>query len=458
MRTIAIIGGGYSGISLVLNLARLAKQPLKIILFEKNPQVALGAAYSTKNPSHLLNVRANNMSAFPDLPNHFIDWLAQDAVAQQYLDPHQAIAQQFVPRCIYGRYLQFLWQVMLQDKNKAIHLTVKNQEVLTLKQITEQEWQVTTAQETYSVNDVVLATGNMAPRHLFTDIDDDHLLNNPWQEGALNHIAPKDDVLIVGTGLTMVDIVLSLKSQNHCGKIYALARRACLPQAHNIYNANNIWADIETWPKKLSELMRLIRKRAQTAADWREAVDALRPYTQLLWQSLSKEDQRRFVRHVAPYWDTHRHRIAEQVADVIMEARSSGQLTVLAGRLQSLKKTHDHLEVIYKPRGLAQTKTLAVKWLINCTGPNSNFHFSDHPLFKSLLDQNLIVADPHGLGLLTDHHGRLLKTNEQAHDNFFTLAAVCKPLLWECIAVPDVRQQSFALAQYLIDAACHYEL
>src|SRR6202012_134962 len=99
-KTIAIIGGGVSGALTAFHLVRQEVQA-RVILIEQRPDFGLGLAYSTPSLRHLLNVPAGKISALPDQPNHFLNWLRKN------YDP-AATAKTFAPRAVFGRYIQSL--------------------------------------------------------------------------------------------------------------------------------------------------------------------------------------------------------------------------------------------------------------------------------------------------------------------------------------------------------------
>jgi len=47
-------------------------------------------------------------------------------------------------------------------------------------------------------------------------------------------------------------------------------------------------------------------------------MDGLRPHWDMLWRRLPEHEQRRFLQHVARYWEVHRHRMAPQVAATVV--------------------------------------------------------------------------------------------------------------------------------------------
>jgi uncharacterized NAD(P)/FAD-binding protein YdhS len=441
---IAIVGAGYSGTSLAINLCRLATKPITILLFEAKPQFAHGAAYSTTNASHLLNVVANDMSAFPDQPNDFVEWLKQQPEIQASNPEHFY----FAPRMLYGRYLQ----KRLSQASKTGSIKLHNVEVIALSQ-TKNKFKLTTANnQTFLVDKVVLAHGNPAPKNLFPYLSSQHYVNDPWSYDFVKNISPTDDVLIIGTGLTMIDVVLALADQKHRGKIYALSRRGLLPQTHHEFKGRKL---TEYIPENFRELIRYVRCEIKLFAayggDWRAAITHLRPLTQQLWQSFSLPEKRRFLRHLMPYWDTHRHRIAPPIAARLHALRAAKQLQILAAKILTATEDLFGVEVKIRLRNSTKQQSLAVAHVINCTGPNTDYHHAQHPLLKNLIQQGLIQPDELRIGLAVADNGAMINANGVVSNKLFTLGTPCKGKLWECVAVPDIRQQSAYLAKVLLE-------
>src|SRR5262249_35826518 len=154
---------------------------------------------------------------------------------------------------------------------------------------------------------------------------------------ALDGIGPRDTVGLIGTGLTMVDVVLDLRSRGHQGAITALSRRGLMPVPHRNVEAYTPFVPADCPPKRISELLAVVRREVRSAAergiDWRSVIDALRTQIDTLWRNLPFQERKRFLRHARPYWEVHRHRVAPVVADEIDALLRSGSLSVIAGKI-----------------------------------------------------------------------------------------------------------------------------
>ena len=451
--TIAILGAGFSGSLVAAHLLKTAHRPLTIKLVERRPQAGQGVAYSTTNPRHLLNVSAGKMSAFPDESGHLLRWLNYNRTALAGFFPDGFDASSFIPRAVFGLYIQSILEEAEASAPSTVRLERVSHEAVGIV-AQEQGVQVALAGgQSITADRLVLALGN-APAGVSTAAAD--YLRHAWSWNALDGLEADAPVLLVGTGLTMVDMVISLHSRRHRGPIVALSRRGLSPLPHRSAQPYPTFLAPETAPATVRGLVRRLRHETDTAAaygyDWRSVVDALRPITQDLWQQLPRPEQQRFLRHLSPYWDVHRHRIAPEIGDVIQTLRQSGQLSILAGRIVNYEPVPGGVRVTYRPRHVQATQDLTVSRVIRCTGAQVDYRTSPHPLIASLRDQGLIRPCNLGLGLDTTTDGALLDAHGQRSPWLYTLGTPRKGQLWETTAVPELRQQAQALASTLLQS------
>jgi uncharacterized NAD(P)/FAD-binding protein YdhS len=270
-------------------------------------------------------------------------------------------------------------------------------------------------------------------------------------EGAFETRGRHAPVLLLGSGLTAMDALLALRHHGHRGKVYMVSRRGLLPQPHVLPIYGCIRAP------RYSGLAGLVRQMRMTAsptavlpAGWREAVDSIRPETNHLWQALSFAEQRRFLRHLRPFWDTHRHRMAPQVGAVVQGSLRDGSLEVLAGRTRSFRLMDDGVEVSVAMRGCAETETLNVERVINCTGPDTDLRRSANPLLRNLVEQGWLQPDPHRLGALADDCGALIPARGGRRPPLYALGPLRLGQLIESVAIPEIRVQAQNLAELLM--------
>jgi uncharacterized NAD(P)/FAD-binding protein YdhS len=424
---VAIIGGGASGTILA---AQLARRGIDAILIEGSGRAGKGVAYSTTEPAHLLNVRAEGMSAWAGEPDHFVRRFEQEGGDRR----------SFAERRLFGRYLnEILEEAVGSGKARVLNATALAADR------TDAGWRVRLESgQTVNASALVLATGNQEPDVLraFAGVED-RLIGNPWgdraQAAVRDLVDSGGDVLLIGTGLTMVDLVLSLDAAGHRGRIVAVSRRGQIPRGHADFEPAPVDAD-QLPSGSLRGMWRWLRRRSAEVG-WRAAVDSLRPHSHPLWQSLDEEQQRRFLRHARPWWDVHRHRIAPQVADTVAGMIADGRLQILAGRITGARSSGDGLEVDIRRRGAAEPQTMQFDYAFNCTGPLHSLSHTRDPLLRSLLDAGAVRPDHLGIGLEVDENSHAVGAQ-----HLWALGPLTKGRYWEIIAVPDIREQAAAVA------------
>ena len=427
-RPVAIIGGGASGTILA---AQLARRGVRSVLVEGGGRTARGVAYSTTEPAHLLNVRAEGMSAWAGDPDHF---------ARRF-EAEGGDAKGFAERRLFGRYLG----EMLDEARAG-----GNAEVVGATAIDAQRhgegWTVRLDNgEIIDADHLVLAIGNQEPEGLNSFAGGRaRFIGNPWSaeaQAAVRELAETGgSALLVGTGLTMVDLVLSLDAAGHSGRIVALSRRGQVPRAHAEFEPSAVELD-ELPGGSLRGMWRWLRRRSAEIG-WRAAVDSLRPHSHALWQSLDLNQQQRFLRHARPWWDVHRHRIAPQVAQVIADLIAEGRLQIVAGRITDSRITPEGIEVDILRRGDASTEQMTFDYAFNCTGPLHAISRTRDPLLRSLLDAGTVRPDQLGIGIEVDERSHAI-----GGPHLWAIGPLTKGRYWEIIAVPDIREQAAAIAE-----------
>ena len=436
---IVIIGGGAGGVLAAHALLRVASVTDVITQIEP-AALGEGLAYATQNERLLLNVRASNMSISADEPAHFVSWLAQTHPG--------ADGDAFVPRSWYAAYLRdALAQAIAASAGRYRHIASLVTDVIPSgvgAMVVLADGSVIAADE------VVLAIGHNQPSNplaRWIPAVPRIIQGYDWQRIGTD-IQSDDAVVIIGTGLTMVDSVIALLGNGHRGSITAFSRRGYEPRTHvarATYSAPFTRIDGQ---RPLSELLHTFRAAVTAAAavgiPWQAVVDSLRPHTQGLWQQFGTTTQRRFLRHLRPFWDVHRHRIAPEIAAQLAAAHERGQLRSLTGRVTSAQ---------YNPAEIAVTLAtqsgpvhLHAAYIINCTGPSTDFGTLEAPLIVALRNRGLLNPDALRLGIANGIDARLLDTSGQTIPWLWTIGPLRKGLLWECIAIPDIRNEAKILA------------
>lgn len=297
---------------------------------------------------------------------------------------------------------------------------------------------------------VVVATGN-APPDTPAIIADAALplesyAPDPWAPDALDELATDAPVLLLGTGLTMVDLALSLATRGHQGEVMALSRRGLLPRAHAIAPEPPLDPPSPA-PRALSLMLRETRA-ASRAADWRCVIDAWRPVTQTAWEESDDATRRRFLRHLRPWWDVHRHRLAPDVAATIEAQIADGALRVMAGRLTAVSQSGDGVRVRWASRGGGEGTAIVAR-IISCTGAGSEFG-RGNALIEQLAGEGAIVPDPLGLGIACDEQSRAVDCEGASVPWLYLIGPPTRGRWWEVTAVPDIRNAAATLAAQLM--------
>lgn len=437
-RHIAIVGGGFSGTLLAINLLR--HDGPRATLIERDPgRLARGVAYSARESVHLLNVRAANMSALPDDADHFVRWLERNKLGT---------AANFVSRAVYGRYLgELLTEAGARFPGK---LTVREGETVGLSETAEGVLLRLDDGQEIAADVAVLAPGNLPP-HVPAEIararlDPDRFAADPWTSDPAKGLDDADTVLLLGTGLTAVDAALSLDASGFGGRIVALSRRGLLPRVHATVGAPE---ELPERPASTAvELLRFVRQRVRQQ-DWRLAIDELRPHTSGIWRAASQAERRRFLRHLRPWWDVHRHRLAPEVAARIETLRAAGRFEVVAGKLVEVAAQGEDVAICWRPRGDDRIRDMIVRRIVNCTGPAADLERSGDPLLASLAKARLIRPDALHLGIDVDGRQQAIGADGTARPSIRVIGPMTRSGDWEMTAVPDLRRQAWDLARLL---------
>ena len=397
-------------------------------MIDGSGRMGRGVAYSTTEAAHLLNVRAEGMSAWAGDPGHF---------ARRF-ETEGGNPRAFAQRRFFAVYLG----EMLAEAIGSGCVEIAEIQAVGAARNTE-GWSVAFADSSSVEADaLVLAVGNQEPEALraFHGLGN-RFVGNPWgadARAAVGDLAVKGGAaLLVGTGLTMVDLVLSLDAAGHRGRIVALSRRGLIPRAHADFDPAPV--DSADLPKGLRGMFRWLRKQSAEVG-WRAAVDSLRPHSHPLWQSFGHEEQTRFLRHARPWWDVHRHRIAPEVAGTVARMVADGQLEIVAGRIEAARCTPEGIQVDYRRRGASQGRSDNFAYAFNCTGPLHSIGRSKDPLLRTLFEAGEVKPDHLGIGLKVSEDCR-------AGSRLWALGPLTKGHYWEIIAVPDIREQAAAVAE-----------
>lgn len=456
---VAIVGGGASGTLVAAHLLRQTSHPLKVLLYDAGA-LAKGVAYGTDDVAHLLNVPAGKMSALPDEPSQFLEWLNAPSNCASLVNGGKFSAGDFVPRAIYSRYLASVLETGIAE-GSLINATFEHrtEEVVDFIPGEGGGTLVTRSGDTEDVAHVVLALGNLPPRDPFPHphpfFQSPRYFSNIWRSDPFEGMGLDDDLLVVGSGLTALDIIASLCRRGHRGKIFVTSRNGRLPHTHEVHKPYHDFLAEVTYPANLRGWVRLFRKELQRAAkagiNWRPVFDALRPHTQKAWRALDINDRKRFLRHARSFWECHRHRAAPTTGRVIEAARQSGQLEFIPGRIRDFEETDAGVNVSLQKKISHEMVNLPVSRVLNCIGPESNFrHHLNAPLIVNLMARGVLHPDPLFLGIEATAEGALIGNGNAVFSKISTLGPPLRGVHWETTAIPEIRVQAEKLATHIL--------
>jgi len=444
---VAIVGGGAAGVLCAIHLLRTQGVPLRIALVEKVGGPGAGIAYSTRRPEHLLNVTAGRMSAIDADPAHFVRYLATHTRQAVSSD---ALSATFAERRTYAAYLRAT--LAHERARSASELQVIHDEIVAIGDDGDLHLAMRSGAR-LEARCAILALGNWPralPMPLAGDVSPSSVLQG-WDFEAIAALDAADDVLIAGSGLSMVDAVLTLAANRRRGRVHVVSRHALFPLPHAQHGG--VPMDVDALSRlPLSQRIAALRKSASEAVargePWQWVMDTLRHENARLWQTLSSGEQARFLRHASRYWDIHRHRIPPAAAAVVDSMLQSGRLVRHAGRIASIVPYEGRLRVGIDPADSAAA-SIVVHRIVNCIGMQKDIERVPDDLVSSLLRRGLVRRGPHGIGLDTDADGALVDARGHADLRLFTLGSVRIGRLWESVAIPELRVQAALLAERL---------
>jgi uncharacterized NAD(P)/FAD-binding protein YdhS len=469
LQTICIVGGGFSGCMVAANLLASSAEHrvrLRIHLIERNPLIGRGAAYATRDPVHLLNVPAKGMSAWTQRPDDFLEWVKARVPDAKPGD--------FLPRCLYADYIVETLERAERAAAGRAELVRVIGEATRADMLRDGSWQVQLGDGTEIPCDaVVLATGHQQPGDPLGGRwkgSSARWIADPWRPEATASIAPTDPVIVVGSGLTAMDMLLSLSAQpGRTAPVTLVSRSGLMPHAH----AMDPSPPIDLLPllndlalsghvTRTRDLLRALRDaidgrrgKPTAHADWRAVIDGIRPYAQGIWSALGDRERRRFLRHVRSFWEIHRHRMAPAIGARIEALRQKGTFVFLRGRIRAGEGDASgvRLRVELHQRGKPSIeRVMEAGWAINCTGPSPAVGHQEDRFAASLIEAGLARMDPLGMGLETDPLGRPVSRSGRSTGGLWVIGSLRRPALWETTAVPELRVQAETVARECLAA------
>ncbi|MEV6349639.1 FAD/NAD(P)-binding protein [Actinoplanes sp. NPDC051851] len=424
---VTIIGGGAAGALATRAILRRTTWRTTLIAPESSP--GRGVAYGAAEPWHLLNSRAGAMSADSADPRHLVRWCRERGLLFEATD--------FLPRVRFGDYLSAQYAATAAEAGARLRHTIA---MATSIRADAGGFLVTDDHGAeVRADHVVLAVGSAPPRPP-AGISEDALRSvefvaDPWAKGALDAIPADQPVLLLGTGLTAVDVALTLTRDGRSAPVEALSRRGLLPLTHPELPAPAVTLALPS-SRTLAPLIRRVRAAVQAGADWTAVMDAVRAQADRLWTALDQPAQERFLRHCHRFWEVHRHRMAPTVAARIADLEDKGLFRVRPGRLLSVVPHEDGGLTVH----VEGSPPLRYGAVITCTGPGP-LPAAATPLIAALLADGQVRPGPHGMGLDADPDGRAIDALGRIQPNLWIVGPLRRGNLWEATAVPEVRSQ-----------------
>lgn len=440
---VTIIGGGASGVLLAAQLLRDSNADVRITLIERRGTVGRGVAYSAVQMDHILNVPAANMSAFPGEPEHFWRWLSTRAPA------YATDSWVFVPRRLYGDYLGETLR-SLADRRPG-RLSIVSAEATRLA-------------ETSAGIEVVLDNGTSVMSHQAV-LAVGHEEQPARGKGIAVRVGSERDtdidpdapVMILGSGLSMVDAWLRLESGGHRGQIYVVSRHGLVPHSHHKVAPFSLDAADVPFGTNLGYFTRwfrsVVRERAEEGGDWRSVVDALRPFNQRIWQSWSPESRRQFLEHLRPWWNIHRHRVPPDTFERIRAAHDAGQVHFIAGKFLNVERSGSVVKATVRRRGVANTEAIEVARVYDCGGVTVDVAASTNPLIAQLVHGGAARPDELHIGLDVTVDCHVVASDGAPSARLLAIGPLTRGKFWEIEAVPDIRVQAAQIAERLLKQA-----
>jgi len=441
--SVLVVGGGASGVLLAAHLLRDKDADVRVTLIERREQVGRGVAYSARQWDHLLNVAAPGMSAFSDDPDHFWRWLrARNPVA----DGERFV---FVPRRIYGDYLADVLKSF--DDGEDGRLQIVHEECTGLH-ISEAGVEASLANGTSLVGHVtVLAVGHeenpARAKGIAVRVGSDADTPLPWD-------AP---VMILGSGLSMVDTWLSLAQADHRGPITVVSRHGLLPKSHKQVDKIELDAADVPFGTDLHYFTAWFRDITgdviAKGGDWRSVVDALRPFNQRIWQNWSEVSRRRFLQHLRPFWNIHRHRLPPELHERLRAAVTSGQVRLVAGKFMDVERIGESVRASVRPKGQVGIDHYDVARVYDCGGVSVDVEHSSNPVVQGLIGHGHARPDRLHIGLDVTRDCQVVDRTGRPSSRLFAIGPLTRGTFFEIEAIPDIRVQCAGLADRLLDTA-----
>ena len=460
--SVAIIGGGFTGAATAVHLVGSKDTPAdaSVVVVEPRSDLGRGLAYSAIDPAHRVNVPAARMTLFPDIPDDFETYL-RDLPSEHDGDLIGHDGSPYPRRSVFGDYVSARLRPYLQSgrighwQTDAVAVSQK-----------AGGYEIIGADGNALLADiVVLAVSHpppSLPRALVPFQNDAKLIADFTVPDAIDAIDAAHRVLIIGNGLTAADVVASLKRRGHTGHITSVSRRGLRSRGHGPAGQDPFGDFLSERQQSASALLHAIRQRLREAEaqgmTWHCVVDAVRGQGQEIWKNLPVAARRRIARHVRPFWDVHRFRVAPQVEAAVEQAIASGQMDVRAASLSSITKNAARYRVVLRPRLSGDVEALDVDAIVVTTGPAHGGILQSQPLFRQLEEAGVLQACPTGLGILVDAQSHPISTFGESTTSLFIAGPLARGAFGELMGLPQVTEHAIFVAAGVRDLMCRSKI
>lgn len=440
MTSVAIVGAGFSGAATAIEFLRNALPGDTLFIINRSGEMAQGLAYGTNSPHHLLNVPAGNMSAITDDPDSFVNYCKNiDSTIK---------SSSFAHRSLYGKYLaSTLKDAEVRSLGSCIRII---DEAVKIQHDDHASTIFLRNSPPLVADHIVLAFGNFppsTPTSFSSLLNDPSYIADPWKASPVANAKNQSEILIIGCGLTAIDAILKIKQDLPAANFILVSRRGLQSQPHREHlpterYSGDVVDKALAPPHTALNYLRVIRKEIATDPEnWPDVIAALRPVTPRLWQSLPESERRSFIRHLQPYWDSHRHRVAPESYQKFSKGQKDGSIKLIKGRVVSAMRKDEQIQVAIRNRGDKHVTKRAFDWIINCTGPSTKLSDIKTLLIQDLIEQGIIKEDQHNLGLITQ--GTLVIDSKGKKLHWISyIGPMLKANFWEATAVPELRKHA----------------
>jgi uncharacterized NAD(P)/FAD-binding protein YdhS len=439
--TVCVVGGGFTGAAVAIALMARIHSPFRLVIVERGRTLGRGIAYGSYHPLHLLNVRTRDLSVCASQPGDFLNWaFGQLDQGENEAGLHEALAHTFLPRQLFGEYVRERLNDSVR-RRPDVTFSVINDTAISC--IADGGCYRIAFEQTAPVpaDSLFLATA-----YGILSASTKEALK-PFEDLPAERLAAARTIALIGSGLTMVDVLLSARRDGFHGEALVISRRAQLPRPHAPQGVVPKRIDLPR-SKRVSLLATATRIACEMAEEsgtpWQAIINGLRPSLPQIWQGLPIAEQARFLRHLRSVWNAHRHRVPIEVHSRLMAEFTDGRAKLVRGRVSAVARDSDGFTLTLHTRATGDPTSVTADLAFDCTGFRPDL---DQPLIRTLIERDLVCPDPHRLGLVVARNGRTIDGRGNSSPHLFAIGPLCQGTLWEITAVPEIVAQADAAAQ-----------